>query len=326
MKVSLIIPTKNRPLILQATIDNLFNCQNFPAHELEVIVVNDGEEELSQLRQKYETLKIIQNQGKGGAAGARNTGAGVATGQLLLFIDDDILIGKDCIQRHCSLHTEYQNAIISGAWIHNPDLVIQMQSTPFGRYKLKNDYLASHGDPQKELKPGLFWAEALASFNLSVLRSDFRTLGGFNTEFQYAGCEDQEFTMRAKANNFLLLLDMNNINWHNEVDRGDMKKWLMRQYTGVQGFPLLCELFPLNKQGALYFENIPIQRNDSLRIKVKKSIKYFLSGSLMLAIIKSITRILERVNAGDRMLFRCYSALCGLYLYKGFRLSFDKEK
>jgi glycosyltransferase involved in cell wall biosynthesis len=326
MMVSLIIPTKNRPLILEATIDNLFNCSKFPAHQLEVIVVNDGKEELSQLRQKYETLKIIQNQGKGGAAGARNTGAAVATGDLLLFIDDDILVGEDSIHRHCTLHTEYPKALISGAWIHNPDLVIQMKGTPFGRYKLKNDYLASHGDPQKVLKPGLFWAEALASFNLSVLKSDFTALGGFNTEFQYAGCEDQEFTMRAKANNFLLLLDMNNINLHNEVDRADMKKWLMRQYTGVQGFPLLCELFPFNKQGALYFENIPIQRNDSLRIKVKKSIKFWLSGSLTLALITGITRLLEGVNAGDRLLFRCYSALCGLYLYKGFRLSFDQEK
>ena len=322
MAISIIIPTKDRLGILAETLEHIYHNYNPAAENIEVIVINDGTERLDYLLQKYKNLQIHQNKRKG-AASARNTGAHIANNDVLLFMDDDMLIGADCLQKHINLHTQYPRSLVSGSWQYTPDMISLFKKSAFGRYKLKNDYRALQGSNNSLLSEGLYASASLASFNLSIVRADFELLNGFNESFPYAGCEDQEFAMRAKENGFRLILDSTNIAVNNEKDRADMGKWLKRQYTGVQGYPLLCELFPERKKETLFVENTPAGYNDSFKLMLKKWSKYIFSRTLLLNCIKYTTLCFAQLKFNDIILFRCYKILSGLYIYKGFRLSYS---
>ncbi len=86
---SIIIPTYNRPKLLQRAVHSaLAACPD----GAEIIVVDDrsdtAESALSDVISD-QRLTVLTNPGVKGAAGARNAGAQVATGQILLFFDDD---------------------------------------------------------------------------------------------------------------------------------------------------------------------------------------------------------------------------------------------
>src|SRR5438105_13726768 len=88
---SIIIPTYRRPRQLATCLDAVSRIQ-YPKNSFEVLVVNDGVENLpSDVVQPFNNrvnLRLLTQQHNGPAA-ARNTGAKNAKGQWLAFIDDD---------------------------------------------------------------------------------------------------------------------------------------------------------------------------------------------------------------------------------------------
>lgn len=88
--ISAIVPTCNRSLLLERALRSIAVQKPRP---LEVIVVNDaGDNDI--LRQNVEqpglsTVRLVANAHAKGVSGARNTGAELAAGELLAFLDDD---------------------------------------------------------------------------------------------------------------------------------------------------------------------------------------------------------------------------------------------
>ncbi|CAN5400110.1 hypothetical protein BH23BAC1_BH23BAC1_21240 [soil metagenome] len=88
MKVSVIIPTKNRWPLLKETLLNILQ-QTLPPYE--IIVVDDGSEDGTEeniTTQFKDKILYIKNKGQGPGA-ARNTGFQIATGNLIQFFDSD---------------------------------------------------------------------------------------------------------------------------------------------------------------------------------------------------------------------------------------------
>lgn len=109
VKVSIIIPTYKRPMLLKRCLEALIS-QDFPANEFEIIVVTDGlDDETNNMLADDRLFDFFQNifcyslPFKKGPAAARNAGWRIAKGDLILFTDDD------CIP---SVHwiTNYYNA------------------------------------------------------------------------------------------------------------------------------------------------------------------------------------------------------------------------
>jgi GT2 family glycosyltransferase len=96
MKMSVVIPTCQRPVLLMRCIEALCN-QIFPKEEFEIIVVSDGPDQkttdaLSSLSYAGKPLiRFISLQEKGGPAAARNLGWRVAASRLIAFTDDDCI-------------------------------------------------------------------------------------------------------------------------------------------------------------------------------------------------------------------------------------------
>ena len=319
--LSIIVPTYNRREIIKETLKHLFRNSELKKYAHEIIVVNDGEVELFDLENAYDPLnvRVIKNIGKGAAA-ARNLGAKSAIYDLLLFVDDDILLIDDSIEQIIEFHKNNRNRMLSGTWIYSPEVVEKLKKTPFGRFKIETDYTCMGGIEKKMLSQNLYESDSLASFCLSISKENFERVGGFNERFPYAGCEDQEFSIRAVSSGIKLNYSTTIKTYHNELDRGDREKWMRRQFTGVQGFPLLCEIYPQKKSSPLFRENYPITNEDDLKLKIKKIFKKIVYGKSGFYIVKTTTNVLEKIFASEKILNRCYRLMGGMMIYQGFQI------
>ncbi len=88
-KVSVVIPTHNRPVMLKRAIDSVL-AQTY--RDFEITVVDDGvQERAREVVGSFsdDRIRYIQHEKERGAPAARNTGIKNSTGELIAFLDDD---------------------------------------------------------------------------------------------------------------------------------------------------------------------------------------------------------------------------------------------
>lgn len=96
MQVSVIIPVYNEEKYIKKCIDSIKN-QTYP-HGIEIIVIDDGSKDSTLEILKKEDVVILRQEHKG-AGTARNWGAKEAKGQILVFIDGDMFLQEDTIEK-----------------------------------------------------------------------------------------------------------------------------------------------------------------------------------------------------------------------------------
>src|SRR5690349_18374024 len=117
MKISVVIPTFQRAPVLARTLPTVF-AQDLPSADFEVIVVIDGSTDgtadyLRSLQRPACALRVIE-QANRGQAGARNTGMHAARGDIVLFLDDDVLCEPSLLREHLRAHGDSRDRIVSG--------------------------------------------------------------------------------------------------------------------------------------------------------------------------------------------------------------------
>jgi len=189
-KLSVVVPTLNRAAVLASTIDCIE--RQTVSHDLyEVLVIDnnstdDTQAVLAAKSKTYSNLRIF-SQSKKGAAATRNVGIREATGEIILFIDDDIYADPDLVEAHLRFHEQNPNASIIGEiispWDHATD--------PFLRYlrdkRIFNPYTIARGPMDFSY---------YHTGNVSTRRSALLQAGGFNEEFFFYGMEDIELGYR----------------------------------------------------------------------------------------------------------------------------------
>ena len=140
--MSVIIPTKNRPVDLVNTVRSLFQ-QTVTAHELIIVDQTPGEESVLATRRLYEEQEQDQRQlvylhepKISGASMARNRAMEVATGDIWLFLDDDVILEPDFIAALLETYKKYPAAAgVSGIITnyHPPSLGFRVWSWLFAR-------------------------------------------------------------------------------------------------------------------------------------------------------------------------------------------------
>jgi GT2 family glycosyltransferase len=170
---SIVIPTCNRPALLCLCLDRIApGKQTLSSDKYEVIVSDDGKEEAG-VQNKYPGVKWVKGPQKGPAAN-RNNGAKYATGNWIIFLDDDCIPDKDLLEN-------YRTAIDQ-----NKDVKIFE-----GRiYADMPKYSLGLTSPIN-LTGGYLWA-----CNFLIQRSFFISLHGFDERFPFAAMEDVDLRVR----------------------------------------------------------------------------------------------------------------------------------
>lgn len=151
--------------------------QTLAPQRYEVIVTDDGRSGATRdmLVQDYPFAKWVEGPSRGPASN-RNCGAAQASGQWLAFIDDDCLASSGWLKAIAEIASTGQYDVVEGKTL-TPD-------------KCDDPFIESVENSQG----GVFW-----SCNLSVRKSTFDALGGFDQDFLGPGGEDMEFAWRLKA-------------------------------------------------------------------------------------------------------------------------------
>jgi glycosyltransferase involved in cell wall biosynthesis len=189
-KVSVVIPTKNRSALLAEAIERV-QSQDISKDHYEVIVIdNDSSDDtravLEQKARTYRNLKFGLQE-KPGAAATRNAGLRLATGDLILFIDDDVQAERGLIQAHLNAHCKSPNASVIGA----VSMPWGDTSEPFLRY-LRDHRILNPYTPSK----GPIDFSYYHTCNVSTPTQMLLNVGGFNETFQIYGMEDIELGYR----------------------------------------------------------------------------------------------------------------------------------
>jgi glycosyltransferase involved in cell wall biosynthesis len=187
IRISVIVPCHNSRKTLPKTLASLAG-QSCQPHE--IIVVND--------RSTDETATIASNAGctvantqKPGVSSARNLGGKHASGNILLFIDDDVVLDANALR---ILTDEFADQSLSGVVgllsPHTP-------ATTFGG-KYKNAYMHfSYLNMPNETT--VFYT------SIAAIRTDvFLKTGGFDENYISPNIEDYEFGKKLKMNGFRL--------------------------------------------------------------------------------------------------------------------------
>ena len=326
-RFSIVVPTRGRPEALRESLVALGQL-DYPHTHYEVIVVEDGADPrtarvIEAARQADVELKY-EVQPPRGAASARNRGAALASGDLVLFCDDDIVVESSHLRLHLAARESIGDAIIGGAWEFSPRVLAELRSSPFGRFRIELERKFAQDAMGESIGEGRRRVTGLPSTNLALRRDLFWEVGGFDEQFPVAGAEDQDFSLRAAASGCTFVLDTNIRCLHNDA-RLDLRSYCAREERSAQTMPYLFYSHPAEHRYLPYVrENRPLTRDDPPSLAIKKVIKGLLASPPAIATIHRIAELLESAGAPERLLRRVYTGLFGLHLYRGFRTGWRK--
>ena len=224
--VSVIIPYYEAPEALALTLAGL-QLQTYPQGLFDVIVVDDGSSTPLQLDDAAPLrVQVIHQPDLGfGAARARNNGARAAAGEILVFLDCDMVPEAGWLTSHARWHHAASDVLTLGFRKHvsvdgiSADAVRartgSLEELFAGRQVEEPEWLESRMTRTDLLTTGdedIF--RAVTSGNLGVSTEFFAAAGGFDETFNQWGAEDQEFGYRAFALGAVLVPDRDALCWH----------------------------------------------------------------------------------------------------------------
>jgi len=324
--VSIVVPTHRRPQSLAMTLSSLL-ALDYPPDRYEIIVVDDGSGDdtpvvVAGLQCDARPKVVYIQQANSGVATARNQGARAATGEILIFVDDDIVVEPSHVRDHLLTRDSHGDALVNGHWEFPTELAQTLAASPFGRFRLEVEQWVKDRIVKRPIGGGCEAPAGVTACNLAVRRALFWELGGFDETFPFAGSEDQELSFRADQAGVPLVYDRRITLIHNDQHLS-LLQFCQRQRRGACTAVHLAGRHPDAFGGRpLITENSPIRRSDAARIVAKKMLKRGLVVPPVLAGIHLGVELLERVAPNSRLLQRTYWFVCGLYIFKGVREGF----
>ena len=227
LSVSVVIPAHGGPDKLALVLASLA-AQSYPAHLMEVVVVDDGSPEpLTLPRVRPENTRIIPSaEGGWGSAHAVETGVTASTGQVVLRLDADMLVYREHVESQLRWHHQADYAVVMG---HK--LFVDFDPAAMTPEHVREEVAAGRAEAlfDKETADP-HWVERLINKHDrlrtagrlaykvfvgatgSLHRSLFDAAGGLDAELILGG--DTEFAYRVAQQGAVFVPDLDTSSWH----------------------------------------------------------------------------------------------------------------
>jgi glycosyltransferase involved in cell wall biosynthesis len=209
--LSIVIPTYNRQPILEKCLVALEQQTTIAPYE--IVVVDDGSTDgtVAWLQQQaFPHVRLLQ-QDHQGAAAARNLGVQSAAGNIIIFIDSDLVVTEIFLQSHLDALQQAEQAtgsdrLFTYGSVINTCNFVDPTSEPF---KI-TDYSRAY----------------FATGNVAIERKWLEQAGLFDTSFQLYGWEDLELGVRLKKLGLKLVKcpEAVGYHWHPAFSLADIPK------------------------------------------------------------------------------------------------------
>lgn len=312
---SVIIPSYNRVDSLRRIL-GLLTQQTFPAICFEVILIDDGstdstpsiQQEVFPFRLKY------YRQNNQGEHLARNLGAEKGEGRILIFLDDDIIVGRDYIATLIQTHERYDKVIALG----NLFLYIDANSSLFRRISaglegreqdLKDDHIESF----LECTSGVLSVKRDHYFSIGMMQ-----LVSGSLRNRWGGLD---FGYRAHKLGFKFIRCAGALAYHDDFDMKDLRAASYRWATVSKAAVPLFHKYPdLQRQIPMFRDKDPIAwQEDSSHLIARKLARHITSSRPSLRVMERIVSVLEQQYPSPALLRLLYRWIISCYIFCGYR-------
>ena len=226
LSASVVVPYFEAPDELRLTLAALEQ-QSYPHELIEVVVVDDGSAQpCEQIADSALSVKVVWQEDLGfGLARARNTGVRASSGDIVVFLDCDMMPERNWLMSHARWHHAACDVLTLGFRAHVDVAGIDAEAVRRrpgtledlfrGRAVDRPEWIEFHMARTDDLTSDaddLF--RVVTGGNLGIGRSFFDLVGGFDESFTQWGCEDIEFGYRAFTRGGLLVPARDAMCWH----------------------------------------------------------------------------------------------------------------
>lgn len=181
IRASVIVPAYNAEKTLGECLAALEK-QSVPRDRYEVIVVDDGSRDNTAAVARSFGVRVLQQSNQGPAA-ARNVGAKIAQGEILLFTDSDCIPTYHWLERMLSPFADPSIVAAKGSY--------QTMQREWVARLVQAEYEEKYQRMARER-----YIDFVDTYSAAYRRDAFIAAGGFDTAFPVPSAEDQEFSFR----------------------------------------------------------------------------------------------------------------------------------
>lgn len=228
---SIVIVSKDRKNDLVACVDSYLRSSY---REIEIIVVDNGSAPplASWFVKKYKNVKLITSEFNIGAAAGRNLGLASASGEFIVFTDDDATCDKDMVKNLIKIfetkpdagivqplvYDKHKRNILQGAG-HDINLTTGRITASGVKQEDKGQY-----DGVREVPMcGCVWM---------VKKEVFNSLGNYDEDY-FIPYEDSDFSIRARLAGYKLYCTSAAKTWHRGFKSTFIHPWV--EWLGITG-------------------------------------------------------------------------------------------
>ena len=235
LTLSVVMPTYDEPERLEAALKSLSQ-QDYPHEAIQIIVVDDASPHLDSERLHAAVaplqLQLLRNEQNQGRARTRNTALRVASGEIVVFLDSDMIVGTNFLRAHVQRHQNHEEAVFVG----NVRFASEIPNTSLTRY------IEGRGVHRvDEDKPIPF--NCFVTGNSSVRRSTLLRVGFFDEDLTAYGGEDLELGYRLHLAGIPLYYAPEALSYHYHLRSLEPLCRLMQTY-GNKSIPILLNKHP----------------------------------------------------------------------------------
>ncbi len=316
MIISVVVPTYNRCAHLARTLESLLLSDPAGFEEIEIIVVDDGSPEpvapVVEARVACSPFSLrCLRQPNAGPAAARNTGFRASRGEIVLFVDDDILCPANLVRLHVEAHRRIPGSVIFGRCPYaEPEPM-----TPFFRY-----FDSLGHDLGKDATEEFLRVTVVASGQISVERTMFDpNQAVYRDDLATPAAEEFELGLRLHDRGIPIFLATQIVALHDcTVDLESMCRQAYKHSMGCAEAAVKCPrtLELLGFRDVIQV-NRPFARGDSAGVVLKKLARCLLCARPLRFSLLRAVRTLEQIAPQETLLAPLYKAALSSHMTSG---------